>query len=290
MSLSIFVWHQVILAFARYSFIDKFDTWYFLIYIIITGIISYLSYKYIETIKLNSKRSRYIFFTVLSLVTAIALGIYFHAGVVRDVPELGISISNPYVNRNTDYTDQIYRLDNDFTTSKPHILVVGNSFARDFASIIKEYDKNNNLELSYSHKGDINANRASKTDYLFFFGPKDKIPTDLIKNLNPECEIYGISTKTYGKNFGIYYSKRNSPNYFDQTMTTNVLCDSINGEWAQTYEDGHFINLMDVIRKPNGNIPIFTPNNRVISFDCRHLTQDGCKFYAEVIDFKEIFK
>ena len=46
---------------------------------------------------------------------------------------------------------------------------------------------------------------------------------------------------------------------------------------------------MDAIRNEDGSIPVFTDNNKVISFDCRHLTQDGCKYYAKILELNKIF-
>ena len=39
----------------------------------------------------------------------------------------------------------------------------------------------------------------------------------------------------------------------------------------------------------DGNIRVFTPNNKFISQDCRHLTKHGAIYYASIIDFDKIF-
>lgn len=290
MSLSIFVWHQVILAFIRYSCIESFTAITLIIYLIITLIIGYLSYRFIESIRLNSLKSKIIFYILFVAVTSVAFAIYRHAGVVRDIPELGVSVDNPLANRNTEYTDQFYKLDKDFETDKLHVLVVGNSFARDFVGILSEYNTADSLEISY--KFDVNnldAKRIKDADYIFFFGSKKDFPTDKLNLICDNQKIYGISTKYFGRNFGLFYSKRNQPGYFSQTTPSNDLCDSINAQWQESWGKNHFINLMDIIKTPDGSIPIFTDSNKVISFDCRHLTQDGCKYYAGKIRFDKIF-
>jgi len=52
-SYSIFVWHQVVLAFARYSFIESIDFTAFVYIVLIVGVLSYLSYRYIEKLRLT---------------------------------------------------------------------------------------------------------------------------------------------------------------------------------------------------------------------------------------------
>lgn len=290
MSLSLFVWHQVILAFIRYGFIEKFNWSDLSVYLISTLVISFLSYKLIEQIKARHRYIKVAILIIFLFTTSFAFLIYHHAGVVRDVPELGITTDNPYNNRNTEYIDQIYELDKPFTTNRLHVLVVGNSFARDFACILKEYDTNESLELSYASDFRNTDDVVLKnTDYMFVFGPKHKIPDEIFSKIKPICKIYGIGTKSYGKNFGIFYAKRNSPNYFNQTIDSHPIVDSLNAKWKKEWGENNFIDIMEASRLSDGTIRIFTPEHKVISFDCEHLTQDGCKFYAKRLNLNEIF-
>jgi len=216
--------------------------------------------------------------------------IYRHAGVVRDVPELGITMDNPYANRNTKYTDRIYQLNKPFTSEKPHVLIVGNSFARDFACIVDEYDVNNKFEMSYaSNFDDLADNVLKEADYMFVFGAKHKVPETILGQLNDKCKVFGIGTKSYGKNFGIFYANRNEDDYFEQTTKVHPLVDSLNNSWKQEWGADNFIDIMGATRMPNGEIRLFTPDKKVISFDCRHLTQDGCQFYAKRLNLDKIF-
>lgn len=289
-SLSLFVWHQVILSFVRYGWISSFNPLQIAIYLLFTLFISLLSHKYIERIKVQRLSSRLIISTLFVLSTGCAFAIYRNAGVVRDVPELGITRENPYANHNTEYIDQIYALQQPFTSSGPHVLIVGNSFARDFACIISEYDVDNNLEMSYSpYVDNIDPSTLADADYLFIFGPKDAIPAKLFSKLKPSCKIYGIGTKSFGKNFGIYYARRNTPDYFSQTIPSNPTVDSINAKWRQQWGVENFIDIMEAAKLSNGRVRIFTPDHKVISFDCRHLTPDGCKFCSTRLSLDKIF-
>ena len=96
-SYSIFIWHQVILAFYRYSITNKFSFGSYAILLSATIILSWLSYQLIEqgiTKSLKSKHGRKTLYLATTIVfvflNAFAGIVYLRAGVVRDVPELDI--------------------------------------------------------------------------------------------------------------------------------------------------------------------------------------------------------
>ena len=290
MSLSIFVWHQVLLAFLRYSLVDRVTVGVFIAFVATLLIISYVSYRFIERIKIDTRKKWCIIVILWIGILCVSFAIYRRGGVVRDVPELGITIENPLANRNTEYIDQIYAYNKPFASSdKTKVLVVGNSFARDFACVLLEWDVTHKLELSYMFSFDeMTDNRLSECDYLFVLGSKEQVPPDVWSRLKEDCKAYGISTKSYGKNFGRIYARRNRSDYYESSIPVHPLCAKINAEWRRSW-GGNFIDFMEASLLPNGNIRLFTDDNKVISFDCRHLTMYGAKFYARTIDFKQIF-
>lgn len=290
MSLSLFVWHQVILAFTRYSIIDNFSWATITIYLILTLLVSIASFKFIEHIKTNSRLVKVIICCVFVATTGLAYAIYNNAGVVRDVPELGVTLDKPYANRNTEYTDQIYRLQKSFTTAKPHVLIVGNSFARDFACIIKEYDSEEKMEMSYAFNfNNLTNETLENADYMFVFGPKHGVPDSVFLKIRSTCKVYGIGTKSYGKSFGIFYANRFRPDYFNQSIDVHPSVANLNSQWKEEWGQDNFIDIMEATCNSDGKVRIFTPEHKVISFDCRHLTQDGCRFYANTLNLNNIF-
>ena len=100
-SYSIFIWHQIILAFYRYTITSKFTIGSYAILLVGTALMSWLSYKFIEqgtTKALKTKLGKTILYTSTAVVfialSAFAGLIYMRAGVVRDIPELNITIQN----------------------------------------------------------------------------------------------------------------------------------------------------------------------------------------------------
>lgn len=290
-SFSIYIWHQVILAFTRYSIVDNLTYSSFILFVLILTIISYLSYKYLEHIKFKKSYSKIFLIVIWGSITSVAFLIYRHAGVVRDVPELGISYDNPFVCRNTEYTDKIYDLDKPFTEENNcKILIVGNSFARDFACVLLESEFASELNISYqfSLKNHIDS-RLSECDYLFIFGPKHKVLPDVWKYVSKDCKVIGIGTKSYGSCFGRIYAKRYHKDYFETSIPINKKCEDLNQNWKQEWGENNYIDFMTASKINDNEIRVFTPDHMIISFDCRHLTKAGCKFYANTFNWEQIF-
>ena len=55
--------------------------------------------------------------------------------------------------------------------------------------------------------------------------------------------------------------------------------------WGERY-----IDMISPVTTENGEVRIFTDDNKFISQDCRHLTKDGAAFYARALDFSKIFE
>lgn len=291
MSYSIFVWHQPILAFYRYFYSTDINLKFVLLFIGLVLLISYLTYSYIEKKVILSTITRIAAIVLLMMINGTAFYIYMHAGVVRNVPELGIKIGDEYRNMFAKYNDRIRLYDKPFeqTLGKINVLCIGNSFARDWCNILLESEVADNLNLSYSSV--INENivkRMKGCDYIFIFGRKDKVSNILWNNVDSTTEVWGIGTKNFGVNNGQIYFKRNEPDYFEQTVSINpnffIINDELQAQWNDKY-----VNLLQYSLTNDSSVVVFSEDHQFLSQDCRHLTQAGARFFAKKIDFKKIF-
>lgn len=63
------------------------------------------------------------------------------------------------------------------------------------------------------------------------------------------------------------------------------------GEYAEKNEQlkkaypNCYIDLIEMVRQPNGKVRVFSDDGKFISQDCRHLTKAGAKFYANRINW-----
>lgn len=290
MSFSIFVWHQILLAFYRYYITDELSPLFVLCFWAVTLLVSGLSYLLIEQ---KVKVSHRTFATAACSMVLLAIpsaAIYLHAGVVRDVPEMNVYFDNVHRGMHAEYVDRVYAMDREFVNDgRINVLVVGNSFARDWVNVLLESQYKDNLDITYAYeyRRDL-ISRIRKCDYLFSRIIKSEIPSYVWENISND-KVWGIGTKTFGNSNGVIYARRNKDDYYESTITPNR--DFIQTRAKEMTEwGGHYIDMMKPAMDADGNIKVFTPNHKFISHDCTHLSEDGAKYYAEIFDLDRIFK
>ena len=291
MSFSIFVWHQILLAFYRYLYGNNMTGIFVVGLWIATIVLSVVTYYTIEQ-KVKANRKNFVVCCASLVAICIPAGlVYVNAGVVRDVPELGLYVSETHRGQFAEYCDRVYSYNVDFPENdKINVLVAGVSFGRDFANILLESEWAQKMNLSYIYVHDEKyATRYADCDYFFTFNNKNDLPSYIWDNLNPEAKVYGVGTKNYGDCNGVIYNRRKAANYLEQTMAINPNFYLVNEEWKQAWGEGAYIDLLKLSEADNGEIRVFTDDKKLISQDCRHLTQAGAKWFAETINWSEIF-
>ncbi len=291
MSFSIFVWHQIVIAFYRYSFSSKITLFSLLCYLTFVFVLSWITYYFVEQ-KIKPSNKAFIITLASDVVVCLIAGlIYLNAGVVRDVPEIDAYVHNAKRGMHIAYCDRIYSYDQDFPKNdKPNILVIGNSFSRDMGNVILESTIKDSINFSYiSQINPSYTERIAQADKIFIFGPRSKVPEYLWENLkNKNVEVWGISTKSFGVSNGAIYWNHNKPWYFDQTVPVNETVLEINRNWKQEWGE-YFVDMMQLAMVGKDQVRVFSPEHKFISPDCDHLVRGGAQYYASVLDFKSIF-
>ena len=283
MSLSIFLWHQPFFAFYRYFFADELSLSVLLLLVGITIIMSLITYCYIERRVTIGRVSRISLIVAFLIVNSFAIWIYRQGGAVRDVPELDIRKGSYDPETFERYTDRIYQYDHEFApdTTKQRVLVIGNSFARDFANILLESSFSDSIQLSY-HVGidDCPLSRIRQCDRIYFFGWKHDVPQSVWQNLKPGADIWGIGTKNHGTSNGIFYKNRHHSDYFSQTTPVHPDYFAVNRLMKEEWQDS-YVDLLSLTLQPDSTVSIFTPDHHYISYDGKHLTPSGARYYSE---------
>lgn len=293
MSYSIFIWHQVILAFYRYSISYDMDTFDIMAYLIATLAISVISFYLIEKNIFVSHGAFFGWCTAAVLVLIPSLYLCLHAGVVRDIPELDVKKGMEHRGMFGEYCDRVYKY-KEFPkedNGKPNVLVADISFGRDFANVLLESQYKDSINLAYLYAwSDTRAEQLVKqSDYIFTFTAKDKLPAFVWESKRADCKVMGVSTKNYGSCNGIIYKNRHSADYFRQVATIEPGYKELNAEWKQQWGE-NYIDLLTPSLVDDQHVRVFTDDNRFISQDCRHLTQAGAQWYAKILDWNRIFK
>jgi peptidoglycan/LPS O-acetylase OafA/YrhL len=285
MSLSVFLWHQPLFAFYRYFFADKLYLSVLITLVIVTLMLSVFSYYIIERRLVVNKVSRICLVIAFLVVNAFALWIYQRGGVVRDIPELDIYEGSADPTAFERYTDRVYQYDREFSldVSRKKILVIGNSFARDFANILLESPQSDSIQLSYHYSiEDCPISRVRQCDRIYFFGWKHQVPDAIWQNLKQGADVWGIGTKNHGTSNGIFYKNRHCSDYFTQRTTIREDFHTVNrmlkAEWQDKYAD-----LLSLTLQPNSTVPVFTSDHHFITYDGLHLTPAGTQYYVQLL-------
>ena len=298
MSLSIFVFHQILIAFYRYYVTNALSPASVAAYLAVVLCVSFVTYRLVEQKVRGSKTAWACIGTAWIVTSAAALMIYLNAGVVRDVPELDVAKNDVHRNMHAEYCDRIYQYDREFTQDDGRIkvLIIGNSFARDWANILLESEMKDKIEISYIYanyqldKLDRNrhVDRIRRSDYVFIFANKSDVPEYLWENVKDADRVFGIGTKNFGQNNGSIYRHRNEPGYFAITVAGNPEYEAVNRAWAEEWR-ANYLDMIEKVRAPDGRIRVFSDERKFISQDCEHLTRGGARFYAGLFDMRAIF-
>lgn len=287
-SFSLYMWHQVLLAYMRYSITVKPTPIELICIIGLIFILSVMTYYFIEQLFRNKNivKTPLLLWSmgfVTILTTTISLFIYSNAGVIKDIPELNIKKTKVERNMHAKYNDKIRVFDQNFhVNDKTKILVIGNSFARDWANILLESNLKSSLEISYIENIDINKDlkkRSEAADVIFI---SDMFLSTIDKYKLDQAKTWCIGTKNFGISNGLSYNYRGINYYQQRTKMQDGILEANNllkKEWGNQY-----IDLIGMVIDSNLTVPIFTPNHKYISQDCRHLTKSGAKLFADLID------
>lgn len=292
MSYSIYIWHQPILAFYRYFFTSDFSLVFILLFFVLVLALSYATYCLVEKKLKVGWRTRIATLLAFILINGVAFALYMHAGVVRDVPELYVSMNTVHRNMHAEYVDRIYSYDREFPSNdndKINVLVIGNSFARDWANILLESEMADKINLSYIYQiGENYTGRIKQADYVFIFDWKHNVPYYVWESVKSGAEVWGIGTKNFGESNGIIYKNRHQSYYFQQTIRINPNFVSMNEQMKKEWKD-KYIDLLGMSLVGDGEVVVFSQDNKFISQDTRHLSKGGAEYFANKINFHQLF-
>lgn len=290
-SYSLYIWHQFVLAFYRNTINDEITIVSTIVYFSLTIVLSEVTYRYVEQkIKPNNKTIKICGMCSVFIIIP-SVFIYLNGGLIKDIPELELKKDEGRVGVGISYVDIPNKFkDKTFPVNgKKNVLVVGNSFARDFCNILRESKYNTLINYSYGYIDfPSNTDIISNADYIFCCVHKDLITDSICGLMKPNCKVYGIGTKNFGNSNNQFYAHRWSDDYFKSRAELPVEYRRVHEMekkcWGESYIDLITPAMLDSI-----HVRVFTPDKKYISQDCRHLTKAGAKWYASVLDFDKIF-
>tara|TARA_B100000989_G_C19529766_1_gene468947 strand:- start:2766 stop:4490 length:1725 start_codon:yes stop_codon:yes gene_type:complete len=290
-SFSIYLWHQLILSFYRYVFTEKFTIGFIIIYLIITFIISIITYYMIENryrnFKLISNKKIFVHLSLIFLMSTFASSyIVYTRGVVRDVPELGIK-GYKNIKKHSEYNDDIFQYNTDFFNDElKKILIIGDSHARDLANILLESDFADMIDFRYINSLDNNSWQLKNNAEVIFFCRENGVKTTEVNFIkeNTNIPFYVFGSKNFDQNLGKYYNKSSLNNCNESAKLSDRII-QINKKLSNEWGD-NFIDIIEPIKDDNNFVSIFTPECKFISQDSKHLTKFGAKYLSQKLKNK----
>lgn len=294
MSFSLYMWHQVILAFSRYFLIQKLQLEHVALISIAIVILSVFSYHAIERpFRNKNKTSTRMVLSVLGFLfvvtTSSSLYAYWKGGIIRDVPELGITKTDAVRNIHAKYNARVHDYNKPFS-HKPNtikVLVVGDSFGRDWVNVLLESKYRASIEISYVFRPFENQDFQSRADTadVIFYSTAQRENVENAENIEKlgidTSKLFVVGTKNFGINSGYFYNYSGDDYFQQRTLMEDGYLEK-NEELRQKW-GSRYIDLIAKIIDENNTVPVFT-NEKFISQDCRHLTKAGAIFFSRLFE------
>jgi hypothetical protein len=167
------------------------------------------------------------------------------------------------------------------------VLVIGNSFARDWVNVLLLSKFRPDIDISYINylsNSEDQARRIKEANVIFFVELERSIFTGSYKDtyhIDP-AKVWCVGVKSFGVSNGLYYNHRRDNGYHLQRGTLGKAY-QLENELLEQQWGGRYIELTKMYADSNGTFPIFTPDGKFISQDCRHLTKAGALYFADLI-------
>ncbi len=286
MSFSLYMWHQVLLAYTRYCIVPVITPAVAAAVLGACFALSWLTWRYVERPFRDPRRCStavaLTFVGVMMLVTTTAAGvIYARAGVIRDVPELDLHRNDYQRGMHSGYNHRIHSHDEPFSTDgRVRVLLIGNSFMRDWANVLLESPHASQLEISYRKVCDQEAlMRASAADMVYV---QTAEAIGCVRGAT-QGDIWVVGTKSFGTSNGLHYNRPRDKNYCLQRTLPEAAVVLANESMKDCAGD-RYIDLLGRVTDSAGTVPVFTPNCKFISQDTRHLTRAGATYFATLFN------
>lgn len=296
-SYSAYLWHQPVFAFARIVSANEPDTDVFLGLILLVLTLAWVSWRYIEQPARRVDVVPIKPFLSVSIITSLTLGsigyaFHAHHGYAsRFYPDDVARESDLYIS----YNSRIYRfIDEKFSEDdRPRVLVLGNSFARDFANVLLESHYGASLDVVYRpdlssclNERPISANlrHLVKSSDMVFMASDDIDPTCVGRDvawIEAHASIpFIVGPKHFGYNLN-HFTLQPRETWSGQTNDILPAEAERNEILRSQTPTESFIDMMALFGPEDGRIFVFDRQARLMSSDRVHLTRFGAKFAAD---------
>ncbi len=302
-SYSIYLIHQPLFAFYRLSKFETPTAFEFIALILISVVLGMLSLKYLETPFRN--RSLFSYRKVISILTIMAMLIVvfgsqfvLKAGYFRGAKFFPAQ-SDLHRGLNAEFNMEpfAFKKDSFLEGDKVHLLVFGNSQARDFINALATTSKIGSLEILYrddfdgcidavNYKGFIVELIANADHVIFGSAPNEKCWNSLKLEWPEKINaILVLGEKNFGVNVNaVMVNDFTNDDFFkvrESVLVRNIRANKI-------FTD-NFVDMNALIGVSSSEVPILDPSGFLLSQDATHLTPKGAEFVGKKIQNSKRF-
>lgn len=301
-SYSIYLFHQPIFAFYRLAKFTPPSSIEFLTLILITVILGLLSHSFLERpFRLQSysfKKVISILSIMVFLIVASGSTFVMKSGYLKGAKFFPMQADlHRGLNAEFNLKPFSFKTSSFRDNSKLHLLVIGNSQARDFINALSTTAQYSHFEIVYRDDflGCLNeiAYRESiskllrQSDYVIFGSSPSEACWEGFRNdwNNRVNGIFVLGEKNFGTNVNaVMVTKVDSK--FLVKVRSDVLQQNIHSK--QVFKS-NFVDMNSVIGPDMSEVPILDDSGFLISQDGTHLTPSGAKFVGDALINSENF-
>jgi peptidoglycan/LPS O-acetylase OafA/YrhL len=294
-SYSLYLWHQPLFALGRVYSVQAPGAGVFAILIVLAFALAYLTWRFVETPFRNSAivgRRNVAKIFALGSLSFVVFGYYLNAsyGMAWRIFDHHTKIQD--VDKRF-YNERAFQFKKDSFTSQGalKLLIIGNSFGRDFVNMTTETFDTKNIEIVYRddlsdcilpYRNPLSALLFGSADVIVFASGeyrKDCVGTDVPFVQERGKNLFYVGTKNFGANLNwiIRLSPDERPNRYNRLPEETVAIERYLASNAPT---DNFISLLAPVVK-DGQIPITDNFGRLLSADRAHVTKFGAIVFGE---------
>lgn len=299
-SYSLYLWHQPVFAYLRYISVVEPSVSSFVVAIVVILVLAALTVKYIEVpFRIKSNFESKILIVSASISTAFLLLMGFLFNITYGFASYSKYDYGENPQKYVDGPNKLAFTKFESNSRQNNVLVLGNSFARDFINVLSFYSPASKFNIKYYKggcdliRGEDFKNDLQNSKYVFYsenwaqnyYKSSDVDDLNLclqdILKVSPDSEVTIVGVKNFGWNNGFVKFNSVTSDYFVRPRES-VNHFNINAAIALP----GYLNLLDELKNVQGNVPIFDNDGHLLTYDTNHLTRNGAKHLELVLRAK----
>lgn len=293
-SYSAYLWHHPLFSFARIYAIEAPPLSTMAGLSVLTFILATVSWRYIETPfrKHQTFNRQFIFSASAALsLSFVAYGYFLHTshGVPSRMYDTSIASSNDmYISYNERAFK--YKKDEFKEGQRLNLLIVGNSYARDFVNMTLENFDLKGIELVYRNDSPnclqdgsgVFSTLYKKSDVIVFASGEASVQctkSNIAQGKADGKDVFYVGTKHFGHNLN-WLARLEAKDLPNRTNPLIQSTKDTENSLAAIVPKENFISLLSPIVK-DGLIPVTDAQGRLLSADRSHLTKHGAMYIGE---------